>query len=166
MKIRMSAKVVIGLEFTEGSNGLRQGFTMAPVLFSLYSGAVVDDWRGKYFKPGVKFRYKHGHKIIIGDRNAKSRLLLDFITESQFTKDAALYVTLEKDFITIAQSFVGNASSWDLTVSLTKTKGMNIGNESSFEGGVPVCGESVEMVKEFFYLDSTISNDGECDSDV
>ena len=32
--------------------------------------------------------------------------------------------------------------------------------------GVSVCGQSVEMVKEFPYLGSTISNNGEVDSDV
>ena len=49
------------------------------------------------------------------------------------------------------------ASSWGLTVSLVKTKGMKIGNESSFADGVPVHYQLVEMVKEFPYLGSTIS---------
>ena len=57
---------------------------MAPVLFSLYFGAVVDDWRSKCSTGGVKFRYKLGYKLV-GDRTAKSQLLLDVITESQFT---------------------------------------------------------------------------------
>ena len=42
----MSVKVIVGQEFTESldvCNGLRQGCTMAHVLFSLYFGAVVDD---------------------------------------------------------------------------------------------------------------------------
>ena len=143
----MSAKVVIGQEFTESidvCNGLCQGCTMAPVLFSLYFSAVIDDWRGKCSTSGVEFRYKHGRKLI-GDKTAESRLLLDFITESQFAVDASLYATSEEDFVTMAQSFVGIANSWGLTVSLTKTK---IGNVSSFEGGIPVYDESVEMVEE------------------
>ena len=40
----MSDKVVVGQEFTESigvCNGLRQGCTMAPALFSLYFGEVV-----------------------------------------------------------------------------------------------------------------------------
>ena len=35
----------------------------------------------------------------------------------------------KKSFVTVAQSFVEVASSWSLTVSLVKTKGMKIGNE-------------------------------------
>ena len=40
----MSVKVIVGQEFTESigvCNGLHQGCTMAPVLFSLYFGAIV-----------------------------------------------------------------------------------------------------------------------------
>ena len=55
---------------------------MAPVLFSLYFGAVVNDWRSKCLASGVEFRYKLGRKLV-GDRTAKSRLLSDAITESQ-----------------------------------------------------------------------------------
>ena len=42
-------------------NGLCQDCTMAPVLFSLYFAAVVDDWRSKCSVVG---RYKYGRKLI------------------------------------------------------------------------------------------------------
>ena len=98
----MSVKVIVGQEFTESfdvCNGLRQGCTMAPVLFSLYFGAVVDDWRRKCSTVGVEFRYKLGRKLV-GDRTRKSQLLLDVITESHFA-DAALYATSEESFVTV-----------------------------------------------------------------
>ena len=53
---------------------LHQGCTMAPVLFSLYFGAVVDDWKRKCSTAGVEFRYELGHKLV-GDRTRKSQLL-------------------------------------------------------------------------------------------
>ena len=46
-------KVIVGQEFTESigvCNGLRQGNTMTPVPFSLYFGAIVDEWRSKCCK--------------------------------------------------------------------------------------------------------------------
>jgi len=101
----MSVKVIVGQTFTGPigvCNGLRQGCTMAPVLFSLYFGAVVDDWRSKCLTAGVEFRYKLGRKLL-GDRSAKSQLLLDVITESQFVDDAALYAASEESFVTVAQ---------------------------------------------------------------
>jgi len=120
----MSAKVIVGQEFTERigvCNGLRQGCTMAPVLFSLYFAAVVDDWGSKCSVAGVEFRYKYGCKLV-GDRTIKSRLLLDMITESQFADDAAFYTTSEQNFQTVAQSFVSVASSWALQLVYLKLK--------------------------------------------
>jgi len=70
----MSAKVIVEKEFTERiglCNGLHQGFTMAPVLLSLYFAVVVDDWRSKCSVAGVEFRYKYGCKLV-GDRTIKS----------------------------------------------------------------------------------------------
>ena len=71
-----------------------------------------------------------------------------------------------QNFQTVAQSFLSVTNSWGLTVSLLKTKGMMFSKESSFVDGVPVCDQSVEMVKEFPYLGSVITSDGEIDADV
>ena len=52
MKTCMSTNVIVGQEFTESigiCNGLYQDNTMIPVLFSLYFGAIVDEWRSKFF---------------------------------------------------------------------------------------------------------------------
>ena len=103
--------------------------------------------------------YKHGHKLV-GDGTAKCKLLIALITESQFADDAGLYATSEENFVTVAWSFVNVASNWGLTVSLVKTKGMKIRNQPSFVGGVPLCYQ-LELG-----IGSTISNDGEVDSDI
>ena len=113
----------------------------------------------------MEFRYKLGHKLV-GDRTRKSQLLLDVITESQFADAAALYATSEVSFATVTQSFVNVASGWGLTVSLVKTKGMKIGDEPSFVDGMALHDQLVEMAKEFPYLGSIMSNDGEVDGDV
>ena len=100
MKICISAKVIVGQEFTKSigvCNGLHHGCTMAPVLFSLHYRAVVDDWRSKCSTAGVEFRYKLDLK-----QDRKSQLLFYVITESQFSDDAALYATPEESFVTVA----------------------------------------------------------------
>ena len=84
------------------------------------------------------------------------------ITEAQFANDT----TTEQNFQTVAQSFVSVASSWGLTVSLVKTKGIRISNKSSFVDSAPVCDQSVKMVKEFPCLGSIITSDGEIDADM
>ena len=101
----MPVKLIVGQEFTKSFDvfiGWSQGCTMAPVLFSLYFGAVVDDWRSMC-STAREFRYKLGYNLV-GDRTRKSQLLLDVITESQSTDDAALYTTSEESFVTITQS--------------------------------------------------------------
>ena len=61
----------------------------------------------------MEFRYKHCRKLV-GDRTAKSQLLLDIITKSQFADDAALYATSEENFKTVTRSFVDEASTLQL----------------------------------------------------
>ena len=72
----MQAEVRIGDATTEKiivNNGLRQGCTLAPSLFSIYFGAVVGHWRARCPEAGVMVKYRHGRKLV-GDRTAKSRL--------------------------------------------------------------------------------------------
>ena len=104
-------------------NGVRQGCTIASVLFNLYLCAVVDDWRKQCPQAGVIFCYCHGRKPV-GDRTPKSRLLRSCVTESKFADDAALYASSREGFETVASSFVAVAGLWGLTVSLVKSKGM------------------------------------------
>ncbi|XP_065905547.1 uncharacterized protein [Dysidea avara] len=85
----------------------------------------------------------------------------------EFADDAALYATSDENFVSVARSFVEIAGYWGLTVSLMKTTGVKIGDTpSSFVNGVPVADQSVEIVKEFPYLGSVITDDGEVTSDV
>lgn len=60
IRARLSERVMVGQEFTKSisvhvCNGLCLGCTMAPVLFSLYFGAVVDDWRSRCSVAAVRW---------------------------------------------------------------------------------------------------------------
>ena len=76
---------------------------------------------------GVTVRYRHGRRLV-GDRTSKSRLHLIRIKESQFADDVAVCATSRNTFESATREFVSAASKWGLTVSITKTKGMVIGN--------------------------------------
>ena len=69
----MSAAVRVGDSGTDPIDGLRQGCTLAPVLFNLYFSAMVRCWRDRCPQAGVRVRYRAGRKLV-GDRTAKARL--------------------------------------------------------------------------------------------
>ena len=58
-------------EFEVG-NGLRQGRTLTPTLFSIYLSVVVANWRDRYEEVGANVLYKHGRKLV-SDRSVKSK---------------------------------------------------------------------------------------------
>ena len=51
---------------------VRNGCTMAPVLFNLYFCDMVADWRRQFPQAEVTFCYCHGHKVIEDHRVASS----------------------------------------------------------------------------------------------
>ena len=81
-------------------NGLRQGCTMAPVLFNLYFAVMVACWRGCC--PKVTVRYKIGRKLV-GDRTAKAKLEVT-------ADDAALYTVSRKAVESVVMTFVTTAA--------------------------------------------------------
>lgn len=66
-------------------------------------------------------------------------------------------------FESVGRSFVWVAGQYDLTVSLSKTKGSAVKAEIGGDGVSPVEVEGgvIEMVSDFTYLGSSLSDDGE-----
>ena len=124
--VDMRAAVLVKGRYSDSfvvRNGVRQGCTIAPVLFNLYFCAMVDDWRKQCPQAGVTFCYRHGCKLI-GDRTPKSQLLRSCVTASKFADDDALYAASCEGFVTVVPLFVAVAGLWGLTVNLVNSKGM------------------------------------------
>ena len=166
----MQAEVRVG-DSRSGSfqvrNGLRQGCTLAPTLFSIYFSAVVANWHGGCSETGGNVLFQHRKKLV-GDKTAKSRLCTVRVTESQFADDAALYAGFRKGLESMTTTFVEEASKWGLTVSLEKTKGMAMGEGLRNANVTPILveGGEIEIVDNFTYLGSVISKDGYVTNDV
>ena len=161
LHVGMTASVRVGGDLTDPvtvTNGLRQGCTLAPMLFNIYFAAVVAHWNSCSPAAGVPVLYKIGWKLV-GDRTAKGRLLSTSVT------DAALYATSQLVFEDVVSSFISCASRWGLTVSVQKSKGMAIGASVDCRH-VAVGGDTIEVVDKFPYLGSLLSSDGLASRDV
>lgn len=158
----MIAKVRVNGDLTDDisvTNGLRQGCTLAPTLFTLYFSVVVNHWRAQCPEAGVSVLYKIGRRLV-GDRTAKSRLSTVTATESQFADDAALYATTRANFEHMTAQFIACARQWGLTVSIQKTKGMAVGNHAIQTPVSVTPTDTIEIVDDFPYLGSIVSSSG------
>ena len=170
--MQASVRVVSSTSVSSSSfsvcNGLRQGCTLAPTLFNLYFNAMVSNWRSQCPQAGVELKYKHGRKLV-GDRTAKSRLSTATCTESQFADDAALYTTSRAAFEDTTRTFVSEASRWRVTVSLQKTKGMAVGEDSeNNDARAPISLENgtIEVIDNFPYLGSNLTKNGQLGCEI
>ena len=79
------------------------------------------------------------------------------------------YIPNPRDTLeSVTRKFVKKASEWGLTLNMKKTKGMAIGETLHYEDVAPVKveGDEIEMVRDFTYLGSVLSRDGDDMEDV
>ena len=167
----MSAKIRIEgslLEQINVNNGLRQGCCLSPVLFNLFSCAVLEHWKQKLNGVdgvGVHLCYKYDQKLFRRYiKNASHCLLSDCL----FADDGALLASSRAGMELSIKEYQSTCSSFGLTVSAPKTKHMVSGRmtvESDRES-ISVDGGDLCCVEEFPYLGSLIAASGRMDVDV
>ena len=166
---RMSAIVQCGDVVSDPisvRNGLRQGCTMAPVLFNIFMWAVVARWQ-EWIRdvPGVGFELRYHCEA---DLYHKSRRLDSFLrlTESQFADDSALFAMAREGAEQALVLFVDTAAEFGLTVNATNTKFLVVGDGVTAADRAPMSlgGIDIVCVDELQYLGSSIQHCG-CPSD-
>ena len=118
----MSATVTVGGGRSEPfsvRNGLRQGCTIAPTLFILYFGLVIDRWLDRCQAAGVEVQFKLGGRLI-GERTKRPSSFV--LSEYLFADDAALVCSCREDVVLTARIFDEVATENGLTLSVPKTK--------------------------------------------
>ena len=175
----MTARVRFLQELSEifmVENGLRQGCTLAPTMFTLYFEAVMEDWRERCGTSlGVKLRSKLDGSLIKNARTTGGQIIE--ITDFEFADDMVGETDTHKKLCEVAQLLVDVAAEWGLTVSIAKTKVLPIGvleNSDQLDVSVTVKGgedgtgqqKVIESVKEFCYLGSIIEGRGGNEKDV
>ena len=156
------------LEEIEVTNGLGQGCTMAPTLFNLFACAVAERWTERNREvegAGTRILYKLDQQLFRRSTRKASELCLH---KGEFADDVVLMARLKDAAAAASRAYVDVTRAFGMTVSITKTKFMVVGNGVSDEEKLPIAvdGGRIEWVSEFPYLGSLIADSGRIDMEV
>ena len=133
-------------EFFDIVTSVRQGCTLSPFLFLLAIDFVM---REAMNDPdlGIKWNNKF------------------CLTDLDFADDIALLANTKECLQKMTTKLEAAASNVGLRINSEKTKLMQLGNANR-STGITVGWQSIEAVKQFTYLGSVLSNDGNTEADV
>lgn len=149
-------------------NGLRQGCTMAPVLFNLYMAAVMEVWHARVADdPDIGLRVQQFRQPQLFNARLKPCGLL-LLTECQFADDAALLAATRPGSERSLTSFAEVCTAFGLLVNATKTKAMPVGFGTTDTDRAPIVTPvgPVNAVDRFRYLGSLVTPDGRSSADI
>ncbi len=147
------------------SNGLRQGCVLAPVLFDMFSCAMIDYWR-RLLKERTTFEPIRLYSLLDGPFPAEggcghrlSGAVVNEFFEFQFADDAALVHDSEEGLRLMVDLFMEMAQAWGMKVSLDKTKIMAINPTTPLTPFVygPTEHDTIKVVQEFVYLGTNLA---------
>ena len=143
-------------------NGLRQGCSLAPLLFNIFMWAVFSCWLKAIQSiddVGLAYRYKLDGKLMFRRRRSDSPFRL---TDCQFADDSVLMASSRQAAQSALDAFASIASSFGLSINVVKTKFFVAccGVIESDRQPLILHGSPVEYVADFLYLGSLIHCDG------
>ncbi|XP_065197534.1 uncharacterized protein LOC135829055 [Sycon ciliatum] len=164
----MSASIRLGADLLDPfpvGNGLRQGCTMAPILFNLFMVAVVEKGHATIANDediGIQVS-QFRRDCLFNTRLRECRRVT--ITECQFADDSSLFAKTYGGAERALATFRQVAASFGLSVNLGKTKFMPMGVGVVASDMLPL-GGTVEYVDSFRYLGCQITPDARSSFDV
>ena len=135
------------------NNGLRQGCTIVPTLFNLYSCVVTERWLSQIRNvEGVEttLLYKLDQQLFRRSTSGAE----EFDIKCQFADDVALLAILRAGAEEAVGAYHSTAAALGLSVSFSKTKFLVAGHGVTEEDMRPTVtpGGNVECVPEFTYI--------------
>ena len=150
------------------TNGVKQGFILAPMLFSLMFSAMLTD-AFRETSPGIPIRYRCDGKLFNPQcLQAVTKVKDTVIRDLLFADDCALNANNEQEMQLEMDRFSTACDNFSLTINTKKTEVMYQpapGNPYQ-EPNITVKGQRLQAVENFTYLGSTLSRSANIDAEV
>nr|VZI00205.1 unnamed protein product [Spirometra erinaceieuropaei] len=153
------------------TNGVTQGYVLAPTLFSLmFSAMLMDAYRDE--RPGIRIAYRtDGHLLNQRRMHFKSRVSTTTVHELLFADDCALNTTSEEEMQRSMDLFSAACENFGLVINTQKTVVMhqpppNSATAPNAPPQISVNGTHLQVVENFPYLGSTLSRNTKIDDEV
>ena len=123
--------------------GVRQGYILSPCLFNLYAEYITQNAGLEEVQAGIK----------IAGRN---------VNNLRYADDTTLMAEGEEELKSLLMKVKEESGKVGLKLNIQKTKIMVSSPIASWQ----IVGETVETVRDFIFLDSKITADGDCSHEV
>ena len=160
----MMVNVSVGGEVSESfsvTNGVKQGCVLAPMLFSIFLSAMLNEaFRDIQSRESADlFNFAHFR--------VKTKTTRILIRELLFADDSALVAHSAVDRQKIVDAFSDASKKFGLKINIKKTETLYQPNSTrTREEDIRVDGNKLNSVLEFIYLGSTLSSNGRIDDEI
>ena len=123
--------------------GVRQGCMLSPCLFSLYAEYIMQNARLNEAQAGIKIAGR-------------------YISNLRYADDTTLMAESEEELKSLLMKVKEETEKVGFRLSIQKTKIMASGPITSWQ----IDGEAMETVRDFIFLGSKITVDGDCSHEI
>ena len=155
------------------TTGVKQGCVLAPTLFGLFFAVMIRDVVNEIdekHQDGILIRFRHDGRIFhLSDLKAKTKTRTEFINELLYADDCALLSHTAEGLQRSANIFAAACKRFGLTISIKKTEVMfqpAAAKASRVEPEIEVNGCKLNVVNQFTYLGSIMSDDCKIDKEI
>ena len=145
-------------------NGVKQGCVLAPTLFGIFFSMLLKHAFGDA-NEGIFLRTRSdGRLFSLARLRAKTKVSLAMIRDMLFADDAGIASHTEEELQHLMNRLSAACKKFGLIISLQKTKILSQG--SSVEPSIKIDNYELDVVKDFPYLGSNISESLSLDSEI
>ena len=145
-------------------SGVKQGCVLAPTLFGIFFAVLLKHAFGSTTE-GIYLRTRSDGKLYNLSRlRAKSKVRLKCLRDFLFADDAAVTTHTAEDLQRLMTCFSDACRDFGLTINLKKTQVM--GQDTGSPPAITISNHQLEVVDDFVYLGSTISNSLSLDNEL